>query len=55
MLIRMPPNPPEEWQTILAALETRAKTLRLCLILLVRNLLVALVIIAAIIWTLTMH
>ena len=55
MLIRMPPEPPERWQTINAALETRAKTLRLCLILVSSNLLVALALIAAIAWALTKH
>jgi hypothetical protein len=37
MLIRMPPEPPEQWRTVQAAIQTRDKTLRLCLILLVRS------------------
>jgi hypothetical protein len=55
MLIRMPPEPPEQWRTVRAAMETRAKTLRLCLILLVRSFPFALVLAAAIVLALTKH
>jgi hypothetical protein len=37
MLLRLPPDPPEKWRTVQSALETTAKTRRLCLILLVSS------------------
>jgi hypothetical protein len=38
MLIRMPPDPPEKWGAVESALETAAKTRRLCAILLLDRL-----------------
>lgn len=55
MLIRMPPEPPEQWRAVQAAIETRAKTLRLCLILLVRSFPIALMLAAALVLALTRH
>jgi hypothetical protein len=37
MLLRLPPDPPEKWRTVRSALETTAKTRRLCVILLVSS------------------
>jgi hypothetical protein len=54
MLLRLPPDPPEKWQAVQAALETRAKTLRLCLILLVGALPFGLVL-AAVVLALANH
>jgi hypothetical protein len=55
MLIRMPPDPPEQWQAVQSALESTSKTLRLCLILLVRSFPIALVLAAAVVLALTRH
>jgi hypothetical protein len=55
MLIRMPPDPPEKWRTVRAALETQDKTRRLCLILLVSSIPLILVLVAVIVLALTKH
>jgi hypothetical protein len=43
MLLRLPPDPPEKWLTIRAALQSSGKTRRLCLIMLVSGLAIGLV------------
>jgi hypothetical protein len=53
MLIRMPPETPEQWRTVRTALESRAKTLQLCLVLLVGSVPFALVLAAAALVALT--
>ena len=55
MLLRMPPDSPEKWRTISDALDSAAKTRRLCLILLVSSLPFGLVLAAAIVLTLAGH
>lgn len=55
MVIRMPLEPPEQWHTVETAIETRAKTLRLCLILLVRSLPLILALATAALVALTGH
>jgi hypothetical protein len=55
MLIRMPPDTPEKWRTVRAALETQDKTRRLCLILLVSSIPFCLVVAAVIVLALTKH
>ncbi len=47
----LPPESPEKWKTVHAALESTAKTLRLCLILLVASVPVALMLVLVIIGT----
>jgi hypothetical protein len=55
MLLRLPSEPPEKWRTVQSALETTAKTRRLCLILLVSSIPFALVLAAAIILATAKH
>ena len=55
MLIRMPSEPPEKWRTVQAALETKEKTRRLCLILLVSSIPLCLVLAAAVVLAVTRH
>jgi hypothetical protein len=55
MLIHIPPEPPEKWKTVRAALETQDKTRRLCVILLVSSLPFGLLLAAAIVVALTGH
>jgi hypothetical protein len=47
----LPPDPPEKWKTIAAALESEEKTRRFCLILLVSSVPLALLLILAVIVT----
>jgi hypothetical protein len=55
IVIRMQPEPPEQWHTVETAIKTRAKTLRLCLILLVRSLPLILALAAAVFVALAGH
>lgn len=49
MLFRLPPDPPEKWRAVQAALETTSKTLRFCLILVVGSIPLGLILAAAIV------
>lgn len=55
MLLRMPPEPPEKWRTVRAALETQDKTRRLCMILLVSSLPFCLLLAAVIVLAVAKH
>jgi hypothetical protein len=54
VLIRMPQDPPEKWRTVESALETPAKTRRLCMILLVSSIPFVLLLVAVVILA-TLH
>jgi hypothetical protein len=49
MLLRLPPDPPEKWLAVHAALETTSKTLRYCLISVVSSIPIGLILAAAIV------
>ena len=55
MLLRMPPDPPEKWRAVQSALESGAKTRRLCAILLVNSLTFGLMLAAVIVLVLLCH
>jgi hypothetical protein len=55
MLLRMPPDPPEKWQAVQSALETGAKTRRLCAILLVNSLAFGFILAAVIVVVALLH
>jgi hypothetical protein len=55
MPLRMPPDSPEKWRAVQSALETAAKTRRLCAILLLDNLSIGVILVAAIVLVLLWH
>jgi hypothetical protein len=54
-MIRLPPDPPEKWQTVQSALETTEKTRRLCAILLLDKLAVGAIVVAVVVVVLLWH